>query len=92
MNCRTCGACCLNPLDDKWIEVTESDSINPHLLQEGDITPYSMKQIYGRCVCLKGEIGKNTKCMIYEDRPAICKWFQSETPACLFFRKLHGVQ
>ncbi len=51
--CEGCGSCCINILDNKWIEVTieDAENISLELLQKGDIREYAMKQDNkGRCI------------------------------------------
>lgn len=80
--CETCGACCINKFDSKWIEVSKEDAlhINKEYLQNGDILDYAMKQDEkGRCVCLDN----NNRCSIYENRPKICKTVQMGDEICI---------
>jgi len=94
MNCIECGACCCNPNDLKWIEVTEEDSlkINGDLLQFGDIEKYAMKQNSdGKCIALEGIVGKSCFCKIYENRPFICKKVLPEDEICTSLRKVHNI-
>jgi Fe-S-cluster containining protein len=82
IKCETCGACCINKFDSKWVEVSNEDSfyINKEYLQEGDILPFAMKQDEkGRCVCLD----KNNRCSIYENRPKICRTVQMGDEICI---------
>lgn len=85
LNCQTCGACCYHRIDDKWIEVTEQDSlsISHDLLQDGDIAKYSMKMRDNRCVCLSGSLGQSVSCLIYNNRPTICRQVQPGDSICL---------
>jgi Fe-S-cluster containining protein len=80
--CETCGACCINKFDDKWIEVSNEDAlhIDKKHLQYGDIFPFAMKQDEkGRCVCLD----KDNRCTIYENRPQICRTVQMGDEICI---------
>ena len=78
-DCRACGACCANPMDPKWIEVTEEDAVQIplELFQAGDIERYAMKQDgLGVCVALLGAVGVYCECSMYDDRPSICRRIQ----------------
>ena len=77
-NCIDCGKCCCSN-DPTWIEVSEKDAetINKDLLQAGDIEPYAMKMVDGKCICLL-----DNKCTIYPDRPTICRVFKRGSIAC----------
>jgi len=80
--CETCGMCCINKHDSKWIEVSEEDAvfIEKKFLQAGDIKPFAMKQHEnGRCVCLD----EHNRCSIYENRPKICRTVQMGDEICL---------
>jgi len=93
-DCQKCGACCSNPLDPKWIEVTEEDAkhISDDLLQPGDMHKYAMKQNpNGRCVALEGEIGQSCGCTIYPNRPAICRAVQPHDNICNDLRQIHKI-
>jgi len=92
LNCQKCGACCVNPQDSKWIEVTASDAknINPFLLQNGDIEPYAMKQTdSGRCIAFIGKVGGDCGCSIYSNRPSICKAVQPYDDICNRLRQIN---
>lgn len=39
-----------------------------------------------KCSALQGEIGKTTRCKIYENRPSICKNFETGSEKCLAAR------
>ena len=76
--CQTCGACCVSlrvsfPTD----EVDDRD---------GGYVPAGMTEAYGsvvcmrtnaegRCVALRGEVGRSVTCAIYEWRPSCCREF-----------------
>ena len=93
LNCQTCGACCSNPTDSVWIEVTDEDAIrinDASLIQEGDIEKYAMKQrLNGHCVALVGDVGNACKCSIYDKRPEICRIVQPRDTICLRLRSVH---
>jgi Fe-S-cluster containining protein len=85
-DCMTCGVCCSNKQDPKWIEVTEQDAvlkIDLTLLQQGDIETYAMRQCNGRCVTLRGNLGERCLCAIYPTRPSICREVQPGSEICL---------
>jgi Fe-S-cluster containining protein len=80
--CEGCGACCAHKGDDKWVEVTAHDALHipDQFLQPGDIEPFAMRQTSdGRCICL----GDDKRCLIYENRPAICRAVQRGDSICL---------
>jgi Fe-S-cluster containining protein len=76
------------------VEVSQKDAykISKKMLEDGDIEPYalrSMKKEIGRCVALKGKIGKDAQCSIYLSRPTICRIFLQGCTRCVELRKLH---
>ncbi len=80
--CEGCGSCCINILDNKWIEVTieDAENISLELLQKGDIREYAMKQdSKGRCICLDTD----NRCKIYDTRPSICREVQNGDGVCI---------
>lgn len=50
-----------------------------------------------RCTALEGEVGKGTRCSIYEQRSSTCREFESSwtdgihNPACDAARAAHGL-
>lgn len=44
-----------------------------------------------RCVALKGDVGVQVSCEIYDSRPSPCHEFQTGSERCLQARKKHGV-
>ena len=70
--CQSCGACCAYSAnwprftieDDAALDLIPADYVNERqsgMRCEGD-----------RCSALRGEIGKQTACGIYEVRPEVC--------------------
>ena len=88
--CQECGACCAYK-DPKWVEVNDQDAIHipKEMLQDGDVFDLAMTMGSGRCCALKGDIGKQVECIIYEFRPRICKSVMPGSALCLFMRKYH---
>ena len=92
-DCKKCGACCAYK-DPKWIEVQNDDAVNipKDMLQTGDVFDLAMAMGEGRCCALKGEIGKQVECIIYEFRPSICRSVTPGHALCLYMRKFHKIQ
>ena len=44
-----------------------------------------------RCVALRGNVGSNVSCEIYDSRPSPCQEFQVGGELCLRSRQKHGV-
>ena len=76
--CQTCGACCVT------LRVSfPAFEIDEHA---GGCVPAGLTEPYGnvacmrttaggRCVALRGEVGRNVACGIYEWRPSSCREF-----------------
>lgn len=47
---------------------------------------------YGRCVALRGKVGKKVSCAIYEDRPETCREFEPGSERCLEVRRKVGIR
>ena len=51
----------------------------------------------GKCVAITGEIGKDSLCSIYQDRPDVCKAFEvwlpdgRQNPRCIKAREFYGM-
>ena len=41
----------------------------------------------GRCIALRGEVGRGVACAIYHARPSACRSFQPGSPLCIEARK-----
>ena len=94
-SCQQCGVCCNNKLDFKWIEVSTEEAllIPPEMLQDGDILPYAMKQYEdGTCIAFDGEVNKQCRCTIYQQRPNICNLVTQNDSVCLYMKGLHLVE
>lgn len=79
--CQSCGACCaFFRVSFHWSEVLTGSHGVPALLTE-KISPH-MSAMIGtnkknpRCASLKGEIGVDTTCRVYENRSSSCRSFE----------------
>lgn len=84
--CQECGACC------SYFKVNFKLSENPQvkklgenifLIRNKDNASMIGADTYsrGRCGQLRGVIGKNVSCGIYEDRPNVCRQYQRIMPS-----------
>lgn len=46
---------------------------------------------HGRCVALRGKVGKKVSCAIYEDRPSTCREFEPGDEQCFAARRRAGL-
>jgi Fe-S-cluster containining protein len=104
LDCTRCGACCSNPAENRaeqfvdYVEVLARDPLlaKPELVRRvvvrgGDGTLHLRLDVDGRCLALRGRIGRRVRCTIYRDRPAACRKVESGTPRCLAQRREHGL-
>lgn len=84
-NCLECGVCCTHKDDSKWIQVSKDDThnINREYLNDGDIELFAMKMVDFRCICLEGLVLKDCKCIIYDNRPTICREVKPGDDVCI---------
>ncbi|WP_174521883.1 YkgJ family cysteine cluster protein [Obesumbacterium proteus] len=78
--CISCGACCgYFRVSFYWAEADDAGGLVPASLTE-QVNPY-MRCMQGtntkkpRCINLRGEIGQNVMCSMYENRPSPCREF-----------------
>ena len=83
IDCQTCGACCRG----FTVEVDVQDEVHPRLVKQALFGPV-MRERCGQCIALKGEVGKQVRCTIYEDRPQVCREFEQGSAACDIARHL----
>jgi hypothetical protein len=103
--CRTCGACCCNPPENRaegfteYIEVDERAPLwkKPDLVrrlvvysEEGE--PHLRLHPDGRCLALRGRVGSQVTCTIYADRPTPCRSVESGSDLCRRYRRARGLR
>ena len=88
-DCVACGACCA--YSESWpvfIGDGDGDGIPDDLID----FDHERMQCYGdRCSALVGEIGALAKCSVYENRPLVCREFQSGSEDCVMVRRSFGL-
>lgn len=102
--CVACGACCASfRVAFYWIE-SESNSeyrVPSNLVEDLDLRQRCMKgtnsKHHPKCIALKGKVGKQAYCSIYENRPTPCRAFSASyeagvhQPRCDEARAKHGL-
>jgi len=87
--CQSCGACCA--YDATWprfsLETDEEIGRIPAALVAE--TQSGMRCVGDRCLALAGEIGKTTRCTVYDVRPQVCRSCMPGDEACLMARAHH---
>ena len=103
-DCMRCGACCCNPNENReegfpfYVEVqpdnrllTKDDLKKRFLVFDEAGVPHMRLDPAGRCVALKGRLGRSVTCAVYEDRPRGCRLVEAGSPRCLQARKERGI-
>ena len=104
LDCRTCGACCVNPPSNReegftsWVEIREDDAIlgrrellRKHVTRDADGVPHLRLAPDGRCLALRGALFGTVSCGIYAYRPTPCRRVQAGDARCLRYRREHGL-
>ena len=100
LDCTACGACCTNPDENRaegfvdYVEVRPRDALldRPDLVRrlvvydQGGV-PHLRLDASGRCVALRGKVGQNVRCSIYEHRPLACRKVEPGSERCLLHRR-----
>lgn len=103
-DCERCGACCVNPLENRaegyidYVMVLPREALLRHprhverYVRTNDGGEQHLKLDAGqRCVALKGTLGRKVRCEIYALRPAPCRRVQPGDAQCLRARGEFGV-
>ena len=90
-DCRSCGACCATSRD--WPRFTLEDDAALERIPAGLVDPGlgRMRSIGERCAALDGDIGRSTRCTIYEIRPLVCRDCMPGDDACRIARRTWGL-
>ncbi|MBL1257301.1 YkgJ family cysteine cluster protein [Methylocystis sp. Sn-Cys] len=92
--CTACGACCANfRVSFYWAEAPERG------LPEALYAPLNatMAHMIGtncrhpRCAALSGEIGRETRCAVYDARPSPCRSVEPGDDKCRQARAAYGL-
>jgi Fe-S-cluster containining protein len=100
-SCLACGACCLADYADvSYVSVSEQDydQLTPHEQETlvhtdhvGLIRRRSLRTASRasdcRCIALRGNVGSEVTCSIYERRPGVCRRFEPGGTACSLARR-----
>ena len=93
--CAGCGSCCeFFQAIDVFEEETNFQWLkaNGYITEDNEHTMYAMKQVEDstRCIALRGEVGKDASCSIYENRPEVCRIFTGGSDRCRSILKLEN--
>lgn len=104
LDCRTCGACCVNLPSNRaegftsWVEIEDGDRILARrdlvrklVVYDESRVPHLRLAPDGRCLALRGGLGREVSCAIYHDRPSPCRRVQAGDALCRRYRHEHGL-
>ena len=103
LDCQRCGACCCNGAENvregvrDWVEVGDDEAIARRqrgqklLVRNADGVLHMKLVDGGRCIALRGSIGRRVSCSIYEARPRPCRRVEAGDPSCLRARADAGL-
>ncbi|MBZ0116180.1 MAG: YkgJ family cysteine cluster protein [Sandaracinaceae bacterium] len=104
LDCTRCGACCVNPRENEaegvraWVEVGprepllgRRDLVRKLVVTSEDGQAHLRLDVGGRCLALRGALGRKVSCAIYALRPAGCRRVQAGAPDCLRYRAERGL-
>lgn len=84
---------------DTWVEIRTEDAIlgradlaKKHVVYDAEGVPHLRMAPDGRCLALKGGLGKRVSCGIYHARPSPCRTVQAGDELCLRYREEHGLR
>ncbi|MGQ0672589.1 MAG: YkgJ family cysteine cluster protein [Hyphomicrobium sp.] len=89
--CQACGACCDYSAEWPRFSTETDDALDriPVLFVAEDLS--GMRCEGERCSALDGVIGLATSCMIYADRPEVCRACLPGDDACAMAREAYGM-
>ncbi|MEZ4406356.1 MAG: YkgJ family cysteine cluster protein [Polyangiales bacterium] len=103
-DCRRCGACCCNPDENRregsvdWVEVGDhepilkDEALARRLVVVNDKGERHLRlDDAGRCLALRGKVGKRVECTVYALRADGCRKVASGSAMCLQYRAERGV-
>ena len=81
-----------------WVEVepddqilTRADLVKKLVVRDADGVPHLRLTTDGRCLALRGALGRDVSCTIYSDRPSPCRSVQAGDALCKRYRHEHGL-
>jgi Fe-S-cluster containining protein len=103
-DCRACGACCVNPDENRaegvvdWVEVGPDEPLLRDarraarlVVTNGAGVRHLRLDPDGRCLALRGRLGRRVECTIYACRPDGCRRVEPGGAHCRQYRRERGV-
>jgi hypothetical protein len=103
-DCRACGACCQNPDENRaegvvdWVEVGAREPLLADARRTARLVVTNARGEQhlrldpdGRCLALRGRIGRHVTCTIYGLRPAGCRRIEPGDARCRQYRRERGI-
>ncbi len=103
-DCTRCGACCCNPDENRaegyryYVEVQADSRLlaknelqKRYLVFDESGVPHLRLDPAGRCVALRGRLGRSVTCDVYPDRPRGCRLVEAGSERCLQARRERGI-
>ncbi len=104
-DCVQCGACCCNSAENVaegypwYVEIEDpkspllrrKDLRRKFVTEDPDGVPHLRLDKDGRCLALRGALGKQVRCAIYAQRAAGCRRVQPGDANCLQARRDKGL-
>src|SRR5690242_10088315 len=89
--CNSCGACCSYSRDWPRFTMENEDDLSRIPSELVDDTLNGMRCHGERCAALVGEVGVKTRCVIYGQRPDVCRACEPGDAACRIARDSFGL-
>jgi Fe-S-cluster containining protein len=104
LDCRACGACCVNPDENRaegfvdWVHVADGEALLDdarltarHVVTNAAGERHLRLDPDGRCLALRGRMGRHVTCTVYALRPRGCRLIEPGDARCLQYRRERGI-
>lgn len=91
LDCRSCGACCSYSSTWPRFSTESGEALDLLPLEYVAADESGMRCVGSRCSALDGEVGKETRCLVYDIRPDVCRACDPGDDACSMARRSFGL-
>ncbi len=103
VECTRCGACCCNPPSNAaegffhWVEIADDETIlsdkrgSRLVVRDDEQIAHLRLDPEGRCLALRGRLGRRVECTIYKIRPRVCRLVEAGSDECMQARASRGI-